>query len=165
MADFSKALSKVLRWEGGWSDHPNDSGGATNKGITLATYRSVYGNGKSKEDLRRITDDEVVFIYRKNFWDVMKGDLIRSQSLAELIFDFIVNSGTGKLKQCQLHTNCVADGKIGPQTLGKWNSLPKQCFDDIWAYRKRFYQQIGVGKNACFLNGWLKRLDSYIYNG
>lgn len=163
MADFAKALKKVLRWEGGWSDNPNDSGGATMKGITLTTYRLHYGSGKTKQDLRNIKDDEVQHIYRSGFWDKIKGDSIHNQSLAELIFDFVVNSGTGKIKQVQGVTDCVADGKVGPKTLEKWNSLPKKCFDAIWEYRERFYKQIGTGKNSCFLNGWLRRLASYRY--
>lgn len=29
----------ILRWEGGFSDHPADRGGATNKGVTLSTFQ------------------------------------------------------------------------------------------------------------------------------
>jgi lysozyme family protein len=37
---FNKALSFALRWEGGYSNHPNDRGGETNFGVTHAVYRA-----------------------------------------------------------------------------------------------------------------------------
>lgn len=165
MADFTKALTKVLRWEGGYVDNPNDSGGATNKGITLTTYRNHFGGGKTKEDLLHIKDDEVEHIYKTGYWNVMKGDLIHNQSLAELIFDFVVNSGTGKLKQVQGVTGCIADGKIGPKTLEVWNALPQKCFNEIWTYRCNFYDSISKGKNQVFRKGWMRRLNDYKFNG
>ena len=38
MSGFVQALPVVLRFEGGYADHPNDPGGATNKGITQAVF-------------------------------------------------------------------------------------------------------------------------------
>ena len=35
---FERALTFVLRWEGGYVDHPADPGGATNYGVTQRTY-------------------------------------------------------------------------------------------------------------------------------
>lgn len=37
---FKKALAFVLKWEGGYSNNPNDKGGMTFKGITQTTYNS-----------------------------------------------------------------------------------------------------------------------------
>lgn len=37
--NFLRALSLVLKYEGGMSDHPNDPGSATTKGVTLANFR------------------------------------------------------------------------------------------------------------------------------
>ncbi|MCP8894345.1 hypothetical protein KYK29_05335 [Shinella daejeonensis] len=37
--NFVACLNETLKWEGGWADHPKDPGGATMKGITLATFR------------------------------------------------------------------------------------------------------------------------------
>lgn len=165
MADFQRALNKILKWEGGWSDNKHDHGGATNKGITLRTYQSYYGVGKTKADLANISKEEVEHIYRVGYWDKIKGDLIRNQSLAELVFDFVVNSGVGKIKDMQGITDCVADGIVGPQTLAAWNSLPKKCFDAIWQYRERFYNKIGVGDQERFKKGWLRRLNDYRYEG
>lgn len=46
MANVEKLVPQILKWEGGFVNHPNDKGGATNKGITIGTYtyyRKVKG--------------------------------------------------------------------------------------------------------------------------
>ena len=40
-AAFAAALPFVLRWEGGYVNHPKDPGGATNKGVTQRVYDRV----------------------------------------------------------------------------------------------------------------------------
>ena len=62
--NLKKALKYVLVHEGGWANHPKDPGGATMKGVTLATYRRHFGEDKSKDDLRNIADEELEQIYR-----------------------------------------------------------------------------------------------------
>lgn len=38
MASFDLFFPQLLRFEGGFVDDPSDPGGATNRGITLATF-------------------------------------------------------------------------------------------------------------------------------
>ena len=52
VSNFQRALSRVLKHEGGYVDHPKDPGGATNKGVTLATFRSYVKPKGTKADLR-----------------------------------------------------------------------------------------------------------------
>ena len=42
-ANFFYSLSLILHHEGGFVDHPEDPGGATNKGITHKTYAEFLG--------------------------------------------------------------------------------------------------------------------------
>ena len=42
--NFDTCLAFTLKEEGGYSDNPADPGGATNMGITLATYRQWSDN-------------------------------------------------------------------------------------------------------------------------
>ena len=55
MADYTKLIPIVKKWEGGYVNHPLDKGGATNSGVTIATFRSVYGKNKTVKDLKNMT--------------------------------------------------------------------------------------------------------------
>lgn len=165
MADFHKALKSILKWEGLWSDNPKDKGGATMKGVTLATYRQFFGYGKTKDDLRNITDEELEHIYRVGFWEPMKGDYFANQSLATYIFDWLVNAGTGKIRTVQECCGLLADGKIGQKSLHVFNTKAKWCFDQIKERRTQFYNKI-VENNPSqkvFLRGWLRRTNGYSF--
>jgi len=95
--NFANCLAVTLGYEGGWSDHPSDPGGATMKGITLATYRR-YKPGATKTQLRNIPAKDVEAIYRAGYWDTVNGDrLAAGVDLAT--FDAGVNSGPARAKQ------------------------------------------------------------------
>lgn len=114
---FDAALKLVLVHEGGYVDHPKDPGGATNKGITIGTYRSWLGRGVTKQELRAIPDSTVAAIYRSRYWNAVKGDDLPA-GLDYAVFDFAVNSGPSRaVKFLQRIVGAAQDGKIGPKTL------------------------------------------------
>ena len=65
MADVNRLAPFILKWEGGFVDHKNDKGGATNMGVTIATWRQ---NGYDKDgdgdidvaDLKLLTKQDVI---------------------------------------------------------------------------------------------------------
>lgn len=57
--NFRRALPLVLKHEGGWADHPKDPGGATMKGVTLATFRRYVKADATKTDLRNISEEQI----------------------------------------------------------------------------------------------------------
>ncbi|MFV2057955.1 MAG: glycosyl hydrolase 108 family protein, partial [Thiohalomonadales bacterium] len=75
-ANFKNSLKNVLAHEGGWADHPDDPGGATMKGVTLATFRRYFGENKSKQDLRNISEQALQQIYSSGYWDKSSCDLL-----------------------------------------------------------------------------------------
>ncbi|MEZ5552415.1 MAG: glycosyl hydrolase 108 family protein [Pseudomonadales bacterium] len=80
--------------EGGWADHPRDPGGATMKGVTLATYRRHFGAKQDKNELKNNSDKELERIYRAGYWDVCQCDRLPS-GVDYAVFDAAVNSGPG----------------------------------------------------------------------
>lgn len=89
--NFQACLAETLKWEGGWADHPKDPGGATMKGVTLATYRR-WKPGATKTQLRNISTDMLEKIYRADYWTPVNGDtLAKGVDLAT--FDYGVHSG------------------------------------------------------------------------
>lgn len=94
---FERALAFVLRWEGGYSDHPQDPGGATNMGITQATYdRWRRSQGLPTRPVREISMEEVRAIYRDRYWEPLPARYAeKDPALALALFDLAVNSGVG----------------------------------------------------------------------
>lgn len=151
-------------WEGGWSNHPNDKGGATMRGVTYATFcnfRKAKGLPKpSLLDLKNISDKEWNSVLRWHTWDRLRLDDLKSEWVAFLIADCCWMSGAGYVKRIQAIYGLKADGIVGPKTLEKLNGINQESlFNTLWNQRKQFYYGIGVGKNAVFLKGWLRRLE------
>ena len=155
----------VLSWEGGFSNVSGDKGGATMKGITIATFRSVYGQGKTVTDLKNITDEQWLYIFRKYYWDKWRADEIKSQSIANLLVDWYWMSGAYGIKIPQYMLGLSADGIVGPKTLGAINGYPneRELFNRLWKEREAYFKRIGVKTQKKFLDGWLRRLNGIKY--
>lgn len=99
--EFERALAFVLRWEGGYSDHPDDPGRGTNYGITQRTYDAWRERqGMLTRPVREISMEEVRAIYRTRYWDPLPARYAeRDPALALALFDLAVNSGLGTATQ------------------------------------------------------------------
>lgn len=90
-ADFDRALRQVLAFEGGYVNDPDDPGGATNRGITQATYDRWRGDhGQATRSVAGITDAEVRAIYYQRYW-LASGAPSLPMPLALVHFDTYVN--------------------------------------------------------------------------
>ena len=170
MADYKKLVPFILKWEGGFVNNPNDKGGATNKGVTIATFRQYYGSSKTIDDLKHITDDQWNHIFKSGYWDKCKADQINNQSVANIIVDWAYMSGVSTaIKTVQKILGCKVDGIIGPKTIAAINGhrVPKQLFYDIQRARVEFYYNIVAKRpaNKVFLKGWMNRLNALIWEG
>ena len=146
----------ILSYEGGFVNDPNDKGGATNKGVTIATFRSVYGQGKTLSDLKNITDTQWTYIYKRYYWDKWRADEINSQSIANLLVDWYWHSGNYGIKIPQSVLGVKIDGIVGPKTIEAINRYPneKELFLKLWNERKAFLERIAKGTQKKYLNGW-----------
>tara|TARA_E500000318_G_scaffold60940_1_gene56523 strand:+ start:8080 stop:8814 length:735 start_codon:yes stop_codon:yes gene_type:complete len=129
---FEQCLDITLKHEGGWSDDPNDPGGATMRGITLKTYRDWVARNPlatpggvlpSKSDLRDIPRGHLRVIYRGGYWDAIQADKM-PPGVDLVMFDFAVNSGPVRaVIELQrflgsiLPGHLADDGIMGPRTL------------------------------------------------
>ncbi|MFO0522247.1 MAG: glycoside hydrolase family 108 protein [bacterium] len=116
--NFDACLAAVLKHEGGFVNHPKDPGGATNFGVTQATYDAYRADKKlPRKSVRFIAKAEVADIYRTRYWDAVRGDDLPS-GIDYAVFDFGVNSGPFRAVQFLQRLLGVADdGQIGPVTL------------------------------------------------
>lgn len=115
--NFQRALKLVLKHEGGYVDHPQDPGGATNKGVTIATFRRYVKADATKADLRNITDEQVAAVYYKHYWAAVLAHRLPS-GVDYAVFDFAVNSGPARaVKYLQAVVGAKIDGRVGPETI------------------------------------------------
>lgn len=172
MAKIEPLGKFILSWEGGYVNDPADSGGATNKGVTLKTWQTQgwdkNHDGKiDVKDLKLISDADAMAIMKKNYWDRWKADLIDSQAIANILVDWVWGSGVWGIKIPQDMLGCEADGVVGPKTLAALRRQnPAMFFNRLKQRRKQYLYDICKSRPAKkkFLKGWLRRLDSINYN-
>lgn len=162
MADAQKLIPFILKWEGGFANHPLDKGGPTNKGITFNTFRAFYP-GAMVEDLKEMTDDQWFNIFVSGYWDLWRADELKNQSIANIVVDWAWASGPiTSIKQVQRILGVKADGIVGPTTLRAINNTNQQeLFNDIKAARSRFIESIIARdpSQAVFRKGWQNRIN------
>ena len=166
MADYKKLKPFILRWEGGYINDQADLGKQTNKGVTLSTYRSVFGKNKTVSDLKKITDEQWEFIFKKFYWDKWKADDIKDQNVANILVDWLWCSGSYGIKIPQRVLGVSVDGIVGSKTIAAINARDgRELFDTIKQERKDFIDRICQTRpqNRKFKNGWMNRINSLAY--
>jgi lysozyme family protein len=159
MSDFPQILPWVLAHEGGFVDHPDDPGGATMKGVTQAVYSAFrQRHGLPVQSVRNITDDELEAIYRRQYWDVVRGDDL-PPGLDYAVFDFAVNSGPRRAAQFLQRVLGVADdGIIGERTLDAAKAASQaQAIMMLCGHRLQWLQTLRHFKT--FGRGWTRRVN------
>jgi len=155
MADFDPAVAKTLIREGGsrFTDNADDRGGATKYGISQRAYPNL--------DIANLTEDQARAIYKQDYWDRVSGDNLKSQAVAENIFDTAVNMGTTTAtKLVQLTLDVGVDGKFGADTLKAVNAVDEKEFLTEFTLAKVARYAAICNKDrsqAKFLLGWLNR--------
>ncbi len=172
MADFEKALIKTLEAEGRYGIDPSDPGGETYKGIARK-MNPLWGgwvvidamkhgdNFPANLDDNDQLQEDINSFYRVNYWDKVQGDKIDSQCVAESIFDFAVNAGTGvSAKLSQAVAGVSQDGKIGQVTVEKINGIDPVFFLKAFTLNK-IARYVAICDNRHeskkFFFGWVKR--------
>jgi lysozyme family protein len=157
--NFERCLAEVLKHEGGWSDHPVDPGGATMKGVTIGTFAQFKGRKVTKAELRAISDADLRTIYRRKYWDVVRGDDLPA-GLDLVAFDAAVNSGPSRgARWLQQALGVTADGKIGPATVeASRRAAPASIIMSACAIRMDFLR--GLKTWGTFGKGWARRVQS-----
>ncbi|CDX39898.1 conserved hypothetical protein [Mesorhizobium sp. SOD10] len=157
--NFARALSLVLKSEGGWSDNPADPGGATMKGVTLVNFRRYVKADATKADLRAISDEQVATVYRRFYWDAIVGAEL-PDGVDYAVFDFAVNSGPGRAaRYLQAVLGVGQDGRIGPATLAAARTKPTGVvIDALCDARLAFLEKLSTWPS--FGRGWSARVAS-----
>lgn len=180
MAIFDLAFEKTLNLEGGYLLHEvdGDNGGMTFAGISRRSWPDWTGwqlidGGETSGD--RI-EGMVKTFFKVNYWDVIRGDQIGFQGVANVIYDFAVNAGVKtSVKMVQSLVGTVQDGILGPKTIKKLSQyvldssterlfIAEYNLAKIYRYRgicmndkRRCMDR--VSSNLKFLCGWINRVE------
>jgi lysozyme family protein len=156
--NWEEAIKHILKWEGGYVNHPSDPGGMTNLGVTKRVWEEWTGNPATEADMRGLTIEMVTPLYKKRFWDAIRGDDLPS-GVDLCVFDCAVNAGVGRASRfLQQAVGVVADGAIGPKTL---EAVTKMSADELIEkfcdLRESHYKSLSTFN--VFGKGWMRRLD------
>ena len=178
MANHKEIVPFFYKWEGGLSKDKNDSASSnpcptpfngvkgyhTNKGVTYKAWTSVFG---TSQDARffEMNNNDWGAIFKRGYWDKVKGDKIQFQSIANVLVSWAWGSGSRTaVKQMQRVLNVSDDGVIGNQTLNALHACNEvELFDKCVIARGQFFESIARRnpKNLKFLKGWMNRLKDF----
>jgi len=182
MPTVQEQIDDIIRREGGFNDHKEDKGGATNLGISLRYLKGVgllrgdldHDGDIDKDDIRLVSPPVAAQLYLEDFF---LGPRINRlpELLHPLMFDMAVNHGPPralillqKTLRKLLGRFMVADGVIGPQTrIAAEEALTKLGFRTVQNAlvdtRIAFYNAI-VREDPTqykFIDGWLNRAEEF----
>lgn len=156
---FDKAVDFILQVEGGSKivDDPQDPGGLTKWGISLAAYPDLGPSG-----IRRLTKAEAKAIYKRDYW--IQASAPKLPSILRLpVFDCAVNQGVNRSSKI-LQTACnligsrlVVDGKIGPKTMEAIKNHDSSYLAAVFMQERiRIYRSLSGWDR--FGKGWERRV-------
>ena len=148
--NFDTAFDKLLKHEGGFSDHAADPGGKTRYGITEVVAREVGYRG----EMRDLPIDLAKRIYKDRYWDACQADKL-PPDVRYIVFDGAVNSGVSQsVKWLQRACGVLDDGVVGPQTIQA--ARAEGIKSKMLAQRLRFMAGLSTWPN--FGRGWARRI-------
>ena len=155
--NFDQAFDLLISHEGGFSNHPDDPGGATMYGVTEAVARANGFTGH----MRDYTLLEAKAVYRKQYWDACQCEFM-PEVIRYPLFDAAVNSGAVQaIKWLQSAAGVKADGVIGAMTRSAVAVSNHQLLrQQMIGKRLRFMTDL---KNwPSFSKGWSRRIAAIL---
>jgi len=155
--NYNEALKAILKHEGGFVNHPRDPGGMTNLGVTKKVWEEWVKHPVDEKAMRALTPELVSPMYKKKYWDAVKGDEL-PDGLDYLMFDFAINAGPGRaIKTMQKAIGTSPDGAIGPKTMQSLKEMnPAQLIEKFSVEKESFYRSLPTFQT--FGKGWLRRV-------
>ena len=170
MADYKHIIPFIKKAEGGWVNNPNDPGGETNVGITYKVWQTMFGPTHNR--FMTMADADWDAIFKEYYWNEMCGDTIASQRIADIVVDWVWNSGKHNpemyVQDILIHSfgqNIAEDGDFGPASVAAINAVDEEkLWNDIVAKRLWYYDQLVTLRpsNAQFLQGWKNRVNNLV---
>ena len=176
MSNFNSIISHIFKVEGGYANQKHDKGKATNYGISLRflelAQEDIDGDGHINEkDIKALTKDNALDLYKEYFWDHYGLENIRDVLIAKKAMDMFVNM-RGKVAARAIQSACVecgakikVDGILGKNSFSAINDLSKFTgsrdilLEAIRDAQRAVYIRIVENDKTQkkFLKGWMRR--------
>lgn len=177
MANPTKIIPFILKWEGGLSKAstdaassnpvPDGSGNHTNKGITWTTWGSKYGvSSDSINRFYKMSQSDWASIFLPLFWNRLNASKINSQRIADILVNWGWAAGPRvPAIAVQRLVNVDPDGVIGNNTIAAINKANEpQLFAALQNANYQFFNELGQRPQySGNLKGWINRLND-LYN-
>lgn len=153
MANFDKSFARTLKEEGGYVNDPADKGGETKYGIAKRYHPNV--------DIKNLTVDGAKAIYLKEYWTPINGSSIASQDIADSVYDFAVNAGTGRALSFASKAAQISGVSNWRQTT---DANSAKNFNSVFGKLRIAYHESKAKADpsqAKFLQGWKKRASKF----
>lgn len=184
MMTVDQIAAEIVAREGGYVNDPDDPGGATKYGVTLATLQRLgldrTGDGRIDiADVKALTREDARLIFVEHYF--------RRPRIAELpgavqpsVFDMYVNAGSNAVKILQRMLSSMGfaaadDGQVGPQTIRAAReaalAAPRHLADAYGIARRNYYYALGdqrpASRKFCRRQdggkgGWITRAESFV---
>jgi lysozyme family protein len=165
LSNWDKSFELVIAHEGGFTNDQRDPGnhlpdgrqGCTMWGCTQANWEAYVGHKVTQDDMKALKKDDVKPLYKKNYWDAVKGDDLPS-GVDYAAFDFAINAGPAASRKMIQHAlNVPADGAFGPATLSAIQAANgKDLLQKFSEAKTAFYKSLPTF--ATYGAGWLRRV-------
>jgi len=166
ISNWDQAFKQMLASEGGFTDDERDNGnklpdgrkGSTMLGVTQYNWEAHVGHQVTHDQMRKLTPADVEPLYKKKYWDAVRGDEIQNGGVAYLLFDFAVNAGPGRsIKTLQTAVGVTPDGGFGPMTMAAVQAAdPVKLIEDFSQAKETFYRSLDTF--TTYGTGWLNRV-------
>ncbi|EPZ4828449.1 glycoside hydrolase family 108 protein [Klebsiella pneumoniae] len=172
---FSKISSVILQHEGGYVNDPNDRGGETNMGITIATWRayapSDLGIEATTNTLRNMTKEQAEIIYYNHYWEPKGFCKLETIKIALMLYDWTITSGRAvtqvrKMLHNEYNINLVVSNTMEDDMIHCINAIEdqEQLLSRIAEVRKEYYRSLTItngepNTQVRFLTGWINRVN------
>ncbi|HAP0290014.1 TPA: hypothetical protein IRP87_004202, partial [Escherichia coli] len=152
---FSKISSVILRHEGGYVNDPNDRGGETNMGITIATWRAYapidLGIEATSSTLRNMTKEQAEIIYYNHYWEPKGFCKLENTKVALMVYDWTITSGRAvkqirKMLHDEYNNRLIVNNIMDDDMIHCINAVEdqEQLLSRIAEIRKDYYRSLTI---------------------
>lgn len=184
MKSVTDIAKEIVAREGGYVKDPDDPGGATKYGVTLATMRRLgidlnRDGVVSDGDVKLLSPAQAVQIYVQHYFEAPRLGAL-PEAVQPSVFDMQVNAGDNAVKILQRLLNrmgqaVAVDGQVGPQTIAaaRRAAAPDAgLFADAYGIaRRNYYYDLAAARPASrryattttgSKGGWILRAEEFI---